>query len=125
MNVNEQRVREFAYQIWESEGRPFGHSERHWEMASKLTLGESSQPAPKAKKTRAKPTAETPTEVQATAATPARKSRAKAATEAPAKSLIDTQPIALDTPIEPASKAAVAKKPAKPRKPKVTESESI
>ena len=136
MNVNEQRVREFAYQIWESEGRPFGHSERHWEMASKLALGESSQPAPKAKKTRAKPATETPakiqatTETQATAVTPPRKSRAKAATEAPAKSLIDTQlietqPITLDTPIEPASKTTAAKKPAKPRKPTVTESESI
>lgn len=36
MNINEQRIREFAYQIWESEGKPHGHTERHWEMASKL-----------------------------------------------------------------------------------------
>jgi hypothetical protein len=40
----EHRVREFAYQIWESEGKPEGQAERHWEMAWKLaeaqTLGE-------------------------------------------------------------------------------------
>jgi hypothetical protein len=36
MNTHEQRVREFAYQIWESEGRPAGHAYRHWEIACKL-----------------------------------------------------------------------------------------
>lgn len=36
MNTHEQRVREFAYQIWESEGRPAGHEYRHWQMACKL-----------------------------------------------------------------------------------------
>ena len=36
MNTFEQRVREFAYQIWESEGCPIGHEYRHWEMARKL-----------------------------------------------------------------------------------------
>jgi hypothetical protein len=36
MNNYEQRVREFAYQIWESEGRPSGNEYRHWEMACKL-----------------------------------------------------------------------------------------
>jgi len=40
----EHRVREFAYQIWESEGKPDGQADRHWEMAWKLaeaqTLGE-------------------------------------------------------------------------------------
>ncbi len=36
MNTHEQRIREFAYQIWESEGRPAGHEYRHWEMACKL-----------------------------------------------------------------------------------------
>lgn len=39
MNTHEQRVREFAYQIWESEGRPVGHEYRHWEMANKLAEG--------------------------------------------------------------------------------------
>ena len=41
MNIHEQRIREFAYQIWESEGKPFGHTERHWEMASKLALADA------------------------------------------------------------------------------------
>lgn len=36
MNTHEQRIREFAYQIWESEGKPHGQTERHWDMARKL-----------------------------------------------------------------------------------------
>lgn len=36
MTVDEQRIRDFAYQIWESEGRPDGQAERHWAMARKL-----------------------------------------------------------------------------------------
>jgi len=36
MNINEERIREFAYQIWQSEGKPHGHAKRHWEMACKL-----------------------------------------------------------------------------------------
>ena len=36
MNTHEQRIREFAYQIWQSEGCPSGHEYRHWEMACKL-----------------------------------------------------------------------------------------
>jgi hypothetical protein len=36
MSTNEQRIREFAYQIWESEGKPHGQTERHWSMACKL-----------------------------------------------------------------------------------------
>lgn len=41
MNVDEQRIREFAFQIWESEGRPHGQHERHWKMASKLAEAEA------------------------------------------------------------------------------------
>lgn len=40
MNYLENRVREFAYQIWESEGRPHGQDARHWEMAQKLAESE-------------------------------------------------------------------------------------
>ena len=36
MSSNDHRVREYAYQIWESEGKPHGHDDRHWEMARKL-----------------------------------------------------------------------------------------
>jgi hypothetical protein len=33
MQLNENRVRERAYKIWESEGRPEGLADRHWNMA--------------------------------------------------------------------------------------------
>jgi len=46
MNINEQRVREFAHQIWESEGCPEGQSHRHWEMACRLA--EESEDRPQA-----------------------------------------------------------------------------
>jgi hypothetical protein len=35
MQLNENRVREYAYELWESEGRPEGRAEKHWEMACK------------------------------------------------------------------------------------------
>ena len=41
MTTNEQRIRDFAYQIWESEGCPAGQEERHWEMAAKLVEAET------------------------------------------------------------------------------------
>ncbi|MGP0175135.1 DUF2934 domain-containing protein [Pseudomonas sp. NCHU5208] len=41
MNIDEQRIREFAFQIWESEGRPEGQHERHWRMACKLAEAET------------------------------------------------------------------------------------
>ncbi|SDA76707.1 Protein of unknown function [Pseudomonas sp. NFPP33] len=48
MNIDEQRIREFAFQIWESEGRPHGQHERHWKMASKLAEAEAqAQTTPK------------------------------------------------------------------------------
>ena len=59
--TNEQRIRELAHQIWESEGRPDGQDTRHWEMACKLMEGEqqgdlqpSSAPEPPARKPRRK-----------------------------------------------------------------------
>jgi len=42
MNVDEKRISEFAYQIWQSEGEPEGEELRHWEIASKLAEAESS-----------------------------------------------------------------------------------
>ena len=41
MSTDDKRIREFAYQIWESEGKPEGQEERHWEMARKLTDAEA------------------------------------------------------------------------------------
>jgi hypothetical protein len=40
MQPNEQVIRKFAHQIWESEGKPEGQAARHWEMACKLATGE-------------------------------------------------------------------------------------
>lgn len=39
----EQRIREHAYQIWVSEGRPEGRASAHWEMARKLVAIEDNQ----------------------------------------------------------------------------------
>ena len=44
MSADEKRIREFAYQIWESEGEPTGQEERHWEMARKLAEAEALAP---------------------------------------------------------------------------------
>ena len=41
MSVDEKRIREFAYQIWESEGKPAGQEDRHWDMARKLAEAEA------------------------------------------------------------------------------------
>lgn len=45
MQTNENIVRQFAHQIWESEGRPEGQATRHWEMACKLAAEEDIGPA--------------------------------------------------------------------------------
>ncbi|MBI6895401.1 DUF2934 domain-containing protein [Pseudomonas putida] len=56
MSVEEKRIREFAYQIWESEGKPEGREEEHWDKARKLAEAEALAPkAPPRKKTAAKP----------------------------------------------------------------------
>ncbi|HEN8800698.1 DUF2934 domain-containing protein [Pseudomonas sp. CM25] len=49
MSVDEKRVREFAYQIWESEGKPEGQEDRHWDMARKLAEAEALAPEGKGK----------------------------------------------------------------------------
>ncbi|MCE8018044.1 DUF2934 domain-containing protein [Halomonas sp. MCCC 1A17488] len=38
--ADEERVRNLAYQIWESEGRPEGQQQRHWDMALKIVIAE-------------------------------------------------------------------------------------
>ncbi|WP_237882454.1 DUF2934 domain-containing protein [Pseudomonas sp. PGPR40] len=50
MSTDDKRIREFAYQIWESEGKPVGQEKRHWEMACKLAEAEALTPgkSPKA-----------------------------------------------------------------------------
>ena len=49
MTNDDQRTRELAHQIWESEGKPEGQEERHWQMACKLLQSEQQgdlQPSP-------------------------------------------------------------------------------
>jgi hypothetical protein len=64
MSSEEQRIREFAYQIWQSEGCPEGEDERHWAMARKLVEAEygasDAKPASRPRKTATKPTDATP-----------------------------------------------------------------
>ncbi|MCD1610414.1 DUF2934 domain-containing protein [Stutzerimonas kunmingensis] len=64
MSSEEQRIREFAYQIWQSEGCPEGEDERHWAMARKLVEAEygaaDAKPASRPRKIATKPTDATP-----------------------------------------------------------------
>ena len=70
MSTNEKRIREFAYQIWESEGQPHGQEARHREMAHKLAQAEASaQAKPQASKAPAKAAAK-PVAKEATAKKP-------------------------------------------------------
>ncbi|RYY76459.1 MAG: DUF2934 domain-containing protein [Gammaproteobacteria bacterium] len=36
----ENKIRELAYQIWESEGKPHGRAKTHWELACELAESE-------------------------------------------------------------------------------------
>jgi hypothetical protein len=61
MNEQDQRIREFAYEIWQTEGCPEGQGERHWEMARKLVEAQDSgiplsKPNSKPRKSTIKPT---------------------------------------------------------------------
>lgn len=38
--IDEQQIREYAYQIWLTEGCPQGQAQRHWEMARQLAEAE-------------------------------------------------------------------------------------
>jgi len=77
MSTEDKRVREFAYQIWESEGKPEGHDARHWEMARKLAEAEALTPS-KATKTPAKPKAAPKAKAAAAPAKPAADKKPKA-----------------------------------------------
>ena len=57
MSTDDKRVREFAYQLWESEGKPEGQEARHWEMARKLAEAEALAPKKPAKASTTKPAA--------------------------------------------------------------------
>ena len=39
----EERIRAFAYRIWEEEGRPLDQADRHWDMAKKAVEAEKAE----------------------------------------------------------------------------------
>lgn len=78
MSKNEERIRELAYQIWESEGRPHGQAARHWEMACVLVDAQTEDPTKPAPRKRriGKPKAMSLIDATPEEPAPARKPRA-------------------------------------------------
>ena len=130
----EHRVREFAYQIWESEGKPDGQASRHWEMAWKLaeaqTLGQQllNGDAAPAKATRSRKKAE-PAEAVTQEAASAPKAAKKASAdkaEKPAKAAKADKPAKAakaEKPVKAAKAAAEVEKPKKANKAKAIDGE--
>jgi hypothetical protein len=130
MSADEKRIRDFAYQIWESEGKPSGHDERHWEMARKLAEAEALAPDKSTVRKSSKPKlpevdsakapakgAAKPVAKSAPAPKPAADSKPKAAPKPaakpaakPATAAASDAPAKKDAPAKPAA----AKKPRKP-----------
>ena len=106
MSTDDKRVREFAYQIWESEGKPEGQEARHWEMARKLAEAEALAPKKSPKAAAAKPAAG-----KANGALDSIASEAKPKAKA--------KPAAASKVIPPGEKA-VEKKPRAAKKPPIT-----
>ncbi|RMR10892.1 MULTISPECIES: DUF2934 domain-containing protein [Pseudomonas syringae group] len=134
MSADEKRIRDFAYQIWESEGKPSGHDERHWEMARKLAEAEALAPNKSTVRKSSKPKlpevdsakapakgAAKPVAKSAPAPKPAADSKPKAAPKAAPKPAAKpaAKPATAAAPDAPAKKDAPAKPAAakKPRKP--------
>ncbi|SDI31002.1 Protein of unknown function [Pseudomonas flavescens] len=107
MSAKEERIREFAYQIWESEGKPSGQAKRHWEMASKLVDAEQT-PAKGTIKREGKPKA------AASESTPAAAIKPRARKTAPA----DAEKPALLKPAKAPAKAKPSATKPTPKKPK-------
>lgn len=120
MSADEKRIRDFAYQIWESEGKPSGHDERHWEMARKLAEAEALAPDKSSVRKSSKPKlpevdsakgAAKPVAKSAPAAKPAAKPAAEAKPKPAAKAAPKPAPKAkpataapTDAPAKPAAK---------------------
>ena len=105
MSADEKRIREFAYQIWESEGKPSGHDARHWEMARKLAEAEALAPDKTSARKSSKPKLP---EVDS----------AKAPAKGPAKPVAKAAPDAKPAAKPAAPKPAAAPKPKAAAKPK-------
>lgn len=105
MSTDEKRVREFAYQIWESEGKPEGEDARHWAMARKLAEAEALAPSKSPKAAGSK-----------TAGSKPAVSKAANGKAGEPKSKAKAKPAAAAAVIPPGEKA-VEKKPRAARKP--------
>ncbi|WP_448107752.1 DUF2934 domain-containing protein [Pseudomonas azerbaijanoccidentalis] len=110
MSTDDKRIREFAYQIWESEGKPEGEEARHWEMARKLAEAEALAPKKSPKATGSKPSASKAGDGKALDGKTLNGKASEAKTKAKAK------PAAASAVIPPGEKA-VEKKPRAARKP--------
>ncbi|WP_397453525.1 DUF2934 domain-containing protein [Pseudomonas sp. NA-150] len=119
MSADEKRIRDFAYQIWESEGQPHGQDDRHWEMARKLAEAEALAPDKKEVRKTAKPKlpkVDGAGDAKPVASKSAVKPAAKpAASKAAAKPADRPTAQSAAAPTDPA-----VKKPRAPRKPSAT-----
>jgi hypothetical protein len=91
------RVEQYAYGLWEQEGRPHGRDKDHWHRAERALADQGVSAAPGASSVEATPDAAVEVKRKAAAPKPAAAARSTAA-----------------KPAKPASEA----KPAKPRSPK-------
>ncbi|MGE8188732.1 DUF2934 domain-containing protein [Pseudomonas sp. NPDC086278] len=107
MSTDDKRVREFAYQIWESEGKPEGEEARHWEMARKLAEAEALAPKKSPKASGSK----TP------AAKPVAAKESKVANGKAGEPKAKAKPAAAAAKVTPPGEKAAAKKPGTAKKP--------
>jgi len=107
MSTDDKRIREFAYQIWESEGKPEGQEARHWEMARKLAESEALAPKKSPKAAGSKTAGKTATSKAVDGNAPAAKPKATTAKAKPASA----------AKVIPPGEKAAEKKPRAPRKP--------
>ncbi|WP_434705965.1 DUF2934 domain-containing protein [Pseudomonas sp. Z1-12] len=114
MSTDDKRIREFAYQIWESEGKPTGQEKRHWEMARKLAEAEALAPSKPPKAASKSAASKTDGAKPATAKSTTAKTAAKNTTP---KVKPAAKPSAATTATVPPVNKAADKKPRAPRKP--------
>ncbi|KQN48839.1 hypothetical protein ASE98_05485 [Pseudomonas sp. Leaf48] len=112
MSTDDKRIREFAYQIWESEGKPEGQEARHWEMARKLAEAEALAPSKSPKAATVKGTAAKPAAGKSNSKLNGKLDGTPAASTAKAKA----KPAAASKVIPPGEKVA-EKKPRTAKKP--------
>ncbi|MES2822352.1 MAG: DUF2934 domain-containing protein [Pseudomonadota bacterium] len=122
MNTQHHRIREYAYQIWQSEGMPEGQQQRHWEMACKLANGNGPATPEDASAVECgtvtfEDSLDQSAQTQNAASEPLSQSQPVKHPIEPVKSLIDTGPIT--EPVIAPAQLAETQKAAKPKKSKV------